>query len=593
MIVSGGLAFTNIFMVAAIIAGLYFAREILVPIALAVLLSFVLAPLVRRLQNWHFPRALAVLSAVVFAFLMILSLGTMVVSQVNQLAGDLPRYQTTLGEKVHKLRDFVEQSGLLKNTSTVLKDLTKELEPDNEHSSELNANSAPRKPIPVEVHQPDPVASETLVAVLSPLISPLTTSGIVVIFVIFFLFQREDLRNRFVRLAGTGDLERTTTALDDAGRRLTRLFVTQLLVNSIFGIVIGIGLSTIGIPSAPLWGLVAMVLRYVPYIGALLSAILPIILAAAVGPDWTMVLWSAALFAIAELLTGQVIEPLVYGRSSGLSPVSIVVAAAFWTWLWGPLGLILSTPMTVCLVVIARHVDRLKFLDILLGDQPALSPQQTTYQRMLAGDPVETIEHAKKFLKDNALIKYYDEILLGALRLAQADAEQGRLDDERLKKILQTVSDVVEDLHENNSRDTPAAMTESDGEVAQNIANPNHPARVRCIPGLGTLDEAAAIIVADSLKRLGVACAATSSTEEVNTASIICVCFLEDVSEARLSYLTRRLLRNSRDAKVLIAMLGKFHGAEPAEPSTLINNDGVGRSLRETLDAICTLFAAS
>ena len=241
---------------------------------------------------------------------------------------------------------------------------------------------------------------------LRPLAAPFTTTGIVVIFLIFFLFQREDLRDRFIRLLGSEDLERTTAALDDAAQRLGKLFLTQLILNATFGAVIGLGLAVIGVPSSPLWGLLAMILRFVPYIGAILAAGLPIALAAAVGSDWTMTLWTVALFAVVEPLTGNVVEPLVCGRSAGLSPVAVVVAASFWTWLWGPLGLLLSTPLTLCLVVFARHVDRLKFIDVMLGDQPALTPQQTAYQRMLTGDPIDAIEQARSFLKEGTIAAY-------------------------------------------------------------------------------------------------------------------------------------------------------------------------------------------
>ena len=288
---------------------------------------------------------------------------------------------------------------------------------------------------------------------LQPLVTPFTTTGIVLLFVIFFLLQREDLRDRFIKLAGSGDIERTTRAMDDAGQRLGKLFVTQLVLNALFGLLIGVGLAVIGVPSAPLWGLVAMILRFVPYIGALMAIVLPLTLAAAVGEGWTMVIWTMALFALVDLVMGQIIEPFVYGKSAGLSPVAVVVSAAFWTWLWGPLGLLMSTPLTLCLVVLSRHVDRLQFIDIMLGDRPALTPQQAAYQRMLTGDPVEAIEQAQAFLKEGRVIAYYEEVLIPALRLAQADAERGRLDDVRLENIFKTVSDLVEDLAEHGVGD--------------------------------------------------------------------------------------------------------------------------------------------
>ena len=427
VIVPAGFVFSNFMVGVVVVAVLYLTREILVPIALAVLLSFVLAPLVRLLQGLKVPRSLAVMGAVTAALAISLSLATMVMVEINQLANDLPRYQSTLSDKMHNLRDAVGRAGLL-NASSMLKDLDRELKDRGDSPATarpLAGGPAGKTPIPVEVHQPDPGASETLVAMLQPLVAPFTTTAVVVIFLIFFLFQREDLRNRFIRLAGSDDLERTTAALDDAGQRLSKLFLTQLVLNAIFGAVIGLGLAIIGVPSAPLWGLLATILRFVPYIGAILAAALPIALAAAVGSDWTMAIWTIALFAVVEPLTGQVVEPLVCGRTAGLSPVAIVVAASFWTWLWGPLGLLLSTPLTLCLVVLARHVERLQFIDVMLGDQPALTPQQAAYQRMLTGDPIEAIEQARSFLKEGSVQEYYDEILLGALRLAEADASTG------------------------------------------------------------------------------------------------------------------------------------------------------------------------
>ena len=401
MIVPAGFVFSNFTVGVIVVAALYFAREILVPITLAVLLSFVLAPLVRLLQRLRVPRSLAVIGAVATALVASLSLTTMVMVEVDQLANDLPLYQSTLSDKMHNLRDTVGHAGLL-NASNMLKNLDRELK-DREDgaptSQSLSRTPAGKTPIPVEVHQPVPGASETLVAMLQPLAVPFTTTAIIVIFLIFFLFQREDLRNRFIRLAGSDDLERTTAALDDAARRLSKLFLAQLMLNAIFGAVIGLGLAIIGVPSASLWGLLAAILRFVPYIGAILAAALPVALAAAVGRDWTMALWTIALFAVVEPLTGQIIEPLVCGRTAGLSPVAVVLAASFWTWLWGPLGLLLSTPLTLCLVVLARHVERLRFIDVMLGDEPALTPQQGAYQRMLTGDPIEAIEQARSFLK--------------------------------------------------------------------------------------------------------------------------------------------------------------------------------------------------
>jgi predicted PurR-regulated permease PerM len=596
LVVPAGLAFTNFAILAIIVAALYFTRDILVPIALAVLLSFLLAPLVRLLQRWRVPRSLAVMCAVLGALAVALSLATMVMIEVNQLVNDLPRYQATLASKVHNLREAVGSAGLLKNASSMLKDLDREFSAKDDKGAPapretLSQDRARTSPIPVEVHQPDPGASETLIAVLRPLAAPFTTTGIVVIFLTFFLFQREDLRNRFIRLAGSADLERTTAALDDAGRRLGRLFATQLVLNAIFGVVIGLGLAVIGVPSAPLWGLLATILRFVPYIGAVLAAALPIALAAAVGSGWTMTISTVALFAVVEPLTGQIVEPLVCGRSAGLSPVAVVVAASFWTWLWGPLGLLLSTPLTLCLVVLARHVDRLQFIDVMLGDQPALTPQQAAYQRMLTGDPMEAIEQARAFLKDGTVAAYYEEILLGALRLAQADAELGRLDDVRLENIFKTVSEIVEDLAEHGSGETSVeekarGRPSADGKVVT-LTGGAFAKPVFCIPGLGRLDDCAVLVVADELKRAGVdarVAGATTAIEDGEAASI-CVCYLENVPKARIDYAVRKLSRKAPSARIVICLLNE---AEPAEHSAS-QQKAAPRSLR----AIVATFANS
>ena len=430
-----GATLTSVLLAVVVIAVLYFGREVLVPIALAVLLSFVLAPLVRFLQAWFVPRILAVMGVTLLALVVALGLAALMVGQVNQLASELPRYETTLREKVHSLRGYLVGTGTLERASEMLRGLRKEIERSGDSSpipaSPRDEQTSPTRPIPVEVKQPDPGALQTLVAVITPLIFPLTTTGVVFIFVIFILFQRQDLRNRLVRLAGAQDLQRTTAALDDAGSRLSRLFLMQLALNAAFGLVIGLGLWLIGVPSAPLWGLLAMILRFVPYVGALIAAIFPLLLAAAVDSGWTMVLWTALLFIIVEPLVGHVVEPMLFGHSAGLSPVAVVVAATFWTWLWGPIGLILATPLTICLVVLGRHVDRLKFLEVMLGDQPALTPPELIYQRMLAGDPVEASEQARLFLREKPLIAYYDEILLEGIKLAQMDAERNRLDEDR------------------------------------------------------------------------------------------------------------------------------------------------------------------
>jgi predicted PurR-regulated permease PerM len=574
-----GTALINLAVAGLIVTALYFAREILVPVALAVLFSFVLAPFVIRLQSWRVPRTLSVLVAVFVGFSIIFSLGGLMVSQANRLAEELPGYQQTLREKIQGLRGVAAGgSGTLERASKVLRELDSELQnPARGQAIDGLRRQPLDKPIPVEIRQPDPGTLTTLVAIIQPLIQPLTTTGIVVIFVIFILLQRQDLRNRFIRLAGSQDMQRTTAALDDAGQRLSRLFLNQIIVNASFGLLIGIGLALIGVPSAPLWGLIAMILRFVPYVGSPISAVFPLILAAAVGSGWSMLMMTAALFGTLQLIAAQVVEPLVYGRSSGLSPVAIVVSASFWTWLWGPIGLVLATPLTVCLVVVGRHVDRLQFLDVLLGNEPALTPPQLLYQRMLAGDPIESSQQAQTFLADAPLEDYYDTIMLDGLRLAEADARLDRLDRERMDRILATVHEVVDDLEahedplpgEDEVVDTRSDLARLE-PLADVAAVPlperwRRPGAVLCIPGSGKLDEAAAVILAQILNRRGIGGTAETADAlsmsrffslDLSQAAAFCICYVGKPSDAMIQYTVRRLSKKSKGGRIIIALLG-------------------------------------
>jgi len=572
-----------------IIMMLYFGREIIIPIALAILLSFVLAPLVGLLQRVRVPRGLAVVGVVIFAFAAIFVMGSLLASQLTQLAGDLPRYQSTISEKIQSFRNTTAGRGTLERASGMLKDLSKELDKPKDAASALGAGAilspkapAPLAPVPVEVRQPEPGALESLQSLISPLLHPLATTGIIIIFVIFILLQREDLRNRLIRLAGSYDLQRTTAALDDAAGRLSRLFLIQLLLNGTFGVVIGTGLWLIGVPSAILWGILAAVLRFVPYIGAAIAAAFPLALAVAVDPSWSMLLWTLALFLVVEPIIGHVIEPMVYGHSTGLSPVAVVASATFWTALWGPIGLVLATPLTVCLVVLGRHVERLEFLDVVFGDRPALSPPEIFYQRMLAGDPTEAAEKAEEFLKERSLSSYYDEVALKGLQLAQVDAERGALNHERLTKIRDAVSEFANDLSDQDDRPPPKVNSTTDAEatsavesVAEDAPYENlpilgkedlppewqgeHP--VLCVAGRSLIDEAAAIMLGQLstahglVARVeGAAALSTTNVFRLETAgvAIVCLVYMDSSGSAHMRYSVRRLRRKLPKATIIL-----------------------------------------
>lgn len=572
-----------------IVAALYLGRDIFIPLALALLLSFVLAPLVRAVQFARFPRALAVISIVVLAFTILFGLGTLMGRQLTQLAGDLPQYESTIREKVKSLRGASAGNGTLERAADMLQDLGRELE--KPALSALPQNSpvgGPTvRPIPVIVSTPNPGALENLGSLIAPLLHPLATTGLIIVFVIFILVQREDLRNRLIRLGGTRDIQRTTAALDDAASRLSRLFLMQLVINAGFGLVIGLGLLAIGIPSALLWGILAAALRFVPYIGAVISAAFPLALAAAVDPGWSMLLWTGLLFLIVEPLVGHVIEPIFHGQSTGLSPVAVVLAAVFWTMLWGPIGLVLATPLTVCLVVLGRHIERLTFLDVLLGDRPALEPWELFYQRMLAGDAPEAIEQAEEFLKERHLSDYYDGIVLRGLQLAQTDLAAGSLELERTETIRLTIMDLVNELVDSDEsppftgdgtlRPEAAAAVEAivRGPISAVALPPLNSddlherwasdCPVLCIAGRSALDAAAALVVADLLNRHGLRTRA-SGVDVLTTSNIahldlsqvalVCLCCLDTNSPTHIRNLVRRVRKKGAHLTIMVVLPG-------------------------------------
>ena len=594
MVIPAGPAFTNLLVGAIIVAVLFFARDILIPIVLAVVLTFVLTPVVTWLQRWYMPKGVAVVAAMVVAVIVILTLGTMVVTQVNQLAGELPRYQATLREKVQHLRDTFGGPGVFTRAVDLFNDLDKELAKPRPSAFGTSDEDKDKRPMPVEIHQPPPGAFQRFVLLTKPLLPPLGTTGIVLLFTLFFLFQREDLRNRIIRLAGARDIERTTSALNDAGERLQRLFATQVLLNAVFGLIIGSGLALIGVPNAPLWGLLAMILRFVPYVGAILCALLPVLLAAAVGPDWSMVLWTILLFAVVEPVMAQVVEPLAYGHRTGLTPVAVVVSAVFWTWLWGPIGLLVSTPLTLCIVVLSRHVERLKFLDIMFGDEPPLTPPQVLYQRMLAGDDVEAADHAALALKKMSVFDYCDKILLGALTLAQSDLDRGRLDAEQIADINHCVDEIIEDLTEFDAAEaTPEKQRPGNGTATERgnvvrLSGRDGARTVIALPGRGQLDRSAAMVAGFIVAREGFKTAvpeqSTPSLTDFSDAAAICVCQVSPVNESLVRYTVRRVRRIAATQPLILAALGK----RPAAAGTATSEKTV-TTLEALLNALQTL----
>lgn len=586
------------------IGALYLGREVFVPMALAILLSFALAPLVLLLRRCHLGRVPSVIAVVVIAFGAVSGLGFLLGSQLAHLAGNLPEYEYNITGKIHSFRGATNREGIVGRTSTMLQDLGKEIsKPSDETASAAKAPRAaaaqPSAPTPVETHALNLTPLQVLQGIVGPLLQPLATAAIVIVFLIFFLLQREDLRNRFIRLVGTRDLQRTTEALDDAGRRLSRYLLTQSAVNATFGVWIGIGLWLIGVPNAVLWGTLSTLLRFVPYIGPVIALACPAALALAVDPGWSMLLWVIGLFLVTEPITSQLVEPWLYGRSTGLSGVAVVVAAAFWTFLWGPVGLLLSTPLTMCLVVLGRHVERLQFLEVLLGDEPALAPEQSFYQRILADDPDEAAHQAEAFLKEQPLSVYYDQVAIKGLALAQLDVNRGTLDHEQRVRLKAAIDDILDDLSGHEDAASTEIKEGDPGAVPMAVLSEAELAPswrgkpVLCVAGRGSLDEASAAMLAQLLEMHGIGARvvpreAVSARHldqlDVTGVQMACLCYLEPGTFANARYLVRRLRRRLPKATMMAGFWTLT--AEQAEERDALGATGVDLVVHLTQKAV-------
>jgi predicted PurR-regulated permease PerM len=603
-----------------VVSALYLARDVLIPITLAVFLTFFLAPIVKLLQRARLPKVAAVAVSVLLALAVILLVGGIIGAQLKSLVADAPQYQTTVINKFESLHGAV--NGLVKEVTGRLGSVNEP--PKNAPASPGDAEAD--QPIPVVIESSSSGYLETARVILEPILSPLSTLAIVLIVTIFILIRQEDLRDRLIRLFGSNDLHRTTLAIDDATQRLTRYFLTQAAINASFGLLIGVGLFFIGLPSPILWGLLAALLRFVPYVGSITAAVLPVALAAAVDPGWSKALWTAGLFIVAEGVTGQVLEPVLYGSSTGLSPTAVVIVAIFWSWLWGPIGLILSTPLTLCLVVLGRHVRRLEFFDVLLGDRPALTPVETLYQRLLAGDPDEVLDQAEGLLKGRALSSYYDDIALKALRLVANDLSRGVVQPVQLEKIQEVMLGLIQDLepHEDvdptlTEKQAKAAVVEVAGVTRPERETTTQPApqgqvqeganlpdvwrterSVLCVAGRDPLDGVVASMLAQLLRKHGLGAQSALHSEvsrfAINTldtagVAMIFVTYAElRGNPPHMRYLLRRLRQRFPERSVMVgfwdpddALLGDPAAQEMAGATAFASSlhDAVSQCLDE------------
>jgi predicted PurR-regulated permease PerM len=587
------------------IGTLYFGRDIFIPFALAILLSFALTPLVNRLRRLKLPRIAAVLLAVALAFILIGGIGFVVGRQLVQLANNLPAYQTTITQKIRSLQQSAPGGGVVERVTTTIEDLSKQISGEGSPQDKAVATpgpalggSAPQEPLIVRLEPPRPRPLEMIQAVVGPLLAPLATAGLVVIFVIFVLLEREDLRDRFIKLVGAGDLQKSTQAINDAASRVSRYLLMQLVINLTYGIPIGVALYFIGVPNAVLWGLLAAVLRFIPYLGPFLAALFPIALAVAVDPGWTMLFWVLALFIVAELISNNVFEPWLYGSSTGLSSLAIIMAAIFWTSLWGPVGLFLATPLTVCLVVIGRYVPQLEFLGVLLGSDPVLAPEERLYQRLVAGNLEEAVELAEDYVDEYSSREFYDNVAIPALRLAENDRQRSGTETNYRRLVAETAICVVQEVEEHVREKTGSAdgPSEKGSDDQLSSAGEAQPASVLCLAGRTELDRAAAEMVAQVLGEQGVSARVlppiavsqgTLGQLELQGVEVVCLSYLHPQPQVYARYICRRLRRRAPGVKLVVCSWNLApRSGQTEDLTTQMAADAVFASLEACVDQV-------
>jgi predicted PurR-regulated permease PerM len=578
-----GTAYPRSFLVIAVgvaIALLYFGREIFIPVALAFVLSFLLTPLVSWFQKLHIGRVPAVLAVMALCLAMTVFLGWRVGAQLVEITAHLPEYRTNIERKIRALRSH-NNAPILQATNTV-QQLNKQLTGPGQPGSKGDGS---RPPIPVQVTRPPASVFQELRDLLGPLAGSVETAGLVIIFVTFMLINWEDLRSRLIRLGGQGRLSVVTQAMEEASQGLSRYLLLQFLVNSCYGCIFGTALYFIGVPHALLWGALATALRFVPYIGVWIACAFPVAMAVAVFPGWKHALFVFAIFVALEIITANAVEPWLYGSHAGITPFAILVAAVFWATLWGPVGLVLSVPLTLCLILVGRYVPQMSFLEVLLGDAPPLRPEENYYQRLLATDQDEATELAHSYLEGKSLQNVYESLLVPALRLAEEDRHTGVIDDRVADFVAQSTRELIEDLAERYSAEPRSSGVET------YLNNPNFAqASIVAIPARDQADELVATMLAQLLQKAGAQNVRALSIDTVENMltqvehgqfGIVCISALPPFAVGQARSLCKRLHGRFPDLALVVGLWGFAGGVPKAQ-------ERIGTACT---DAVCTNFS--
>ncbi|MGA7415859.1 MAG: AI-2E family transporter [Bryobacteraceae bacterium] len=597
-------ALTLFVMVAGSVAVLYLARDVLIPFAVALTLTFLLTPLVRLLQRAHLPRVVAVLVVILVSSAFAVGLGWVLGGQLFSLANDLPKYRANIDARIQGLR---MPKSPLRQAANNVKEIGQEISgtqalpppaPPILVRGKRAVLSTPTQPGQVEIVQADRSDLQYLLDLGTPIVRPLATVGLVLVFTIFMLIEKSELRNRLLRLAGVKRLNTVTVALDDAAKRVSKYLLMQLLVNVSFGVLFSTGLFFIGVPNAALWGALGAVLRIVPYVGSPIAAAFPLMLSLAVFPGWVQPLLVVALFATLELVISNLVEPLLYGANTGISPLAILVTTVFWTILWGPAGLILSTPLTVCAGVLGRYFPQLSFLHILLGDEPALEPAAAFYQRLLALDHPEAHNVAELFLKDHPLVGLYDSVLIPALAMAERDRHEGSLDHDREQFIFLNFTEMIAEYADYRpelvlaAKDGSATPSEPQTEIQP---MPVFAGRILCVPASDEADSITASMLAQLLEQGGhstITLPIESSMLVLQALSpapddVICISALPPFALARSKALSRELRTRFPKVPAIVGIWGFIgEGNQASAQPDAVRAEKVLTTLADALERI-------
>lgn len=583
--------------VVIVVAVLYFARVVFIPLALAILVSFLLAPLVTRLRRWGVWRVPAVLIAVNVAFVAIAAFGFLMAVQLTELGHKLPEYEQNIHNKWKSIRE--SSSGVVGHISKIMHEFNQELSPAAPGGQ---PTAGGQKPVPVEIQHGPFSPLQMAPKVLGSVASLLLTTVIVIVFVIFMLLQKEDLRDRIIRLMGAGQLNATTKALDEAGERVSRYLLAQLIVNVAYGIPAGVALYFLGVPNPVLWGMLAALLRYIPYLGIWIAAFMPAAVLFAVDPSWIKPFSVFGIYFGIDLIMYNFVEPWVYGSTTGMTPLAILVAAVFWTWLWGAVGLLLATPLTVCLAVLGRYVPSLRFLGVLLSDEPVLTPEKRFYQRLLADDVEEAAGVAEEFLKGKSLEKLYDVVIIPALRLAHEDRRVGKLDDEQQQSVFNDARLLVEDIGSRAQEiigERSGVGSEANGNGAAGGRAPSAKVEVLSLPARSRADEIAALMLAQLLDAHGVPARATSASalasERLESVAqekigLVCVSTVPPDGYLHARYLCKRLREEFPQMKIVAVILVPGSGDEVKHREPPMPSDEIAVTLTEAVTQVCALL---